>query len=95
MMFCICLFFGVVLIVVFFVFQMGVVYVQEMIVKVGVVGLLMGGGVVYGKDIENGVCMVVDEVNVVCMMVGGKLVKFVIVLQDDQSDLCIGVQVVQ
>ncbi|MBH9665604.1 ABC transporter substrate-binding protein, partial [Burkholderia multivorans] len=64
-------------------------------VKVGVAGPLTGGGAAYGKDIENGVRMAVDEANAAHPTVGGKPVKFVVASQDDQSDPRIGVQAAQ
>ncbi|OXH84965.1 branched chain amino acid ABC transporter substrate-binding protein, partial [Burkholderia multivorans] len=70
-------------------------HAQEAIVKVGVAVPLTGGGAAYGKDIENGVRMAVDEANAARTTIGGKPVKFVIASQDDQSDPRIGVQAAQ
>ncbi|MEX3693145.1 branched-chain amino acid ABC transporter substrate-binding protein [Paraburkholderia sp. BR14263] len=73
----------------------GAVSAQEMVVKIGVASPLTGGGAAYGKDIENGVRLAVDEANAAHPTIGGKPVKFVIDSQDDQSDPRIGVQVAQ
>ncbi|MDN8008570.1 branched-chain amino acid ABC transporter substrate-binding protein [Burkholderia multivorans] len=73
----------------------GAAHAQEAIVKVGVAVPLTGGGAAYGKDIENGVRMAVDEANAARTTIGGKPVKFVIASQDDQSDPRIGVQAAQ
>ncbi|WP_428983423.1 branched-chain amino acid ABC transporter substrate-binding protein [Paraburkholderia diazotrophica] len=73
----------------------GGVSAQEVVVKVGVASPLTGGGAAYGKDIENGVRMAVDEANAGHLTIGGKPVKFVVESQDDQSDPRIGVQVAQ
>ena len=75
--------------------QTGAVHAQETVVKVGVAGPLTGGGAAYGKDIENGVRMAVDEANAARTTVGGKPVKFVVASQDDQSDPRTGVQAAQ
>ncbi|CAB3728195.1 branched-chain amino acid ABC transporter substrate-binding protein [Paraburkholderia rhynchosiae] len=73
----------------------GAVSAQEVVVKVGVAGPLTGSGAAYGKDIENGVRMAVDEANAAHPTIGGKPVKFVVKSQDDQSDPRIGVQAAQ
>jgi len=75
--------------------QTGAAHAQETVVKVGVAGPLTGGGAAYGKDIENGVRMAVDEANAAHPTVGGKPVKFVVASQDDQSDPRTGVQAAQ
>ncbi|KVL86375.1 branched-chain amino acid ABC transporter substrate-binding protein [Burkholderia stagnalis] len=73
----------------------GAALAQETVVKVGVAGPLTGGGAAYGKDIENGVRMAVDEANATRPTIGGKPVKFVVASQDDQSDPRAGVQAAQ
>jgi len=64
-------------------------------VKVGVASPLTGGNAAYGKDIENGVRLAVDEANATNPTIGGQKVKFVIDSQDDQADPRIGVQAAQ
>lgn len=73
----------------------GTVAAQEVQVKVGVASPLTGGGAAYGKDIENGVRMAVDEANAAHPSIGGKPVRFVVDSQDDQSDPRASVQVAQ
>jgi branched-chain amino acid transport system substrate-binding protein len=65
------------------------------IVKVGVAAPLTGGAAAYGKDIQNGVQMAVDEANAGHPAIGGKPVKFVVEAQDDQGDPRVGVQAAQ
>lgn len=64
-------------------------------VKVGVASPLTGGNAAYGKDIENGVRLAVDEINATNPTIGGQKIKFVIDSQDDQADPRVGVQVAQ
>lgn len=64
-------------------------------VKVGVASPLTGGNAAYGKDIENGVQLALDEANATHPTIGGQKVKFVIDSQDDQADPRIGVQAAQ
>lgn len=71
----------------------GMVYVDD--VKIGYVGLMMGVQVYYGKDMQNGIVFVLEDFNVMNLKIGGKLVKFVLSMQDDQVDLCMGMMVVQ
>jgi branched-chain amino acid transport system substrate-binding protein len=73
----------------------GAASAQETVVKIGVAAPLTGSGAAYGKDIENGVRMAVDEANAGHPTIGGKAVKFVVQPQDDQSDPRIGVQAAQ
>ncbi|SFU24886.1 amino acid/amide ABC transporter substrate-binding protein, HAAT family [Paraburkholderia aspalathi] len=73
----------------------GAVSAQEVVVKVGVAGPLTGSGAAYGKDIENGVRMAIDEANAEHHTIGGKPVKFVMESQDDQGDPRVGVQAAQ
>ena len=68
---------------------------QEVQVKVGVACPLTGANAAYGKDLENGVQMALDEANAAHPVIGGRQVKFVIDSQDDQADPRIGVQAAQ
>ncbi|WP_186206426.1 branched-chain amino acid ABC transporter substrate-binding protein [Burkholderia gladioli] len=72
----------------------GAALAQE-IVKIGVASPLTGSAAAYGKDIESGVRMAVDEANAGHPVIGGKPVKFVVDSQDDQGDPRVGVQVAQ
>jgi branched-chain amino acid transport system substrate-binding protein len=64
-------------------------------VKVGVASPLTGGNAAYGKDIENGVRLAVDEANATNPTIGGQKIKFVLDSQDDQADPRVGVQAAQ
>lgn len=67
----------------------------QQVVKIGVAAPMTGGNAAYGKDIENGVRLAVDEANAQQINIGGKPVKFVVVSADDQADPRIGVQAAQ
>ena len=58
--------------------QTGAVHAQETVVKVGVAGPLTGGGAAYGKDIENGARMAIDDLNAKGLAIGGRQVKWVL-----------------
>lgn len=64
-------------------------------VKVGVASPLTGANAAYGKDIENGVRLALDEANAAHPTIGGRKVRFVIDSQDDQADPRAGVQAAQ
>lgn len=64
-------------------------------VKIGVVGPLTGSGASYGKDMENGVKIAIDEANAQKITLGGKVVQFAPEYMDDQGDPRTGVQVAQ
>jgi branched-chain amino acid transport system substrate-binding protein len=68
---------------------------QQQIVKIGVSAPLTGSAAAYGKDVENGVQLAVDEANAQNVKLGGQPVRFVIEAGDDQSDPRIGVQAAQ
>ncbi|WP_133646779.1 branched-chain amino acid ABC transporter substrate-binding protein [Paraburkholderia flava] len=68
---------------------------QQTVVKIGVAVPLTGGAAAYGKDIDNGVRLAVDEANAQQMRIGGKPVTFAVVSQDDQADPRVGVQAAQ
>ena len=70
-------------------------HADEFVVKIGVASPLTGGAAAYGKDIENGVRMAVDEANAEHPVIGGKAVKFVVDSEDDQGDPRVGVQTAQ
>ena len=68
---------------------------QEQVVKLGVSGPLSGANAFAGKDNENGVRLAIDELNARKVSVGGKVVKFELVSEDDQGDPKAGVNVAQ
>ena len=70
-------------------------FAQEQTVKIGVSGPLSGSNAFAGKDNENGVRLAIEELNTKKMAVGGKLLKFEIMSEDDQGDPKAGVNVAQ
>ena len=64
-------------------------------VRIGVVGPLTGSGAAYGKDMENGVRIAIEEANAQKISLGGKVVQFAPDYMDDQGDPRTGVQVAQ
>nr|WP_233805404.1 branched-chain amino acid ABC transporter substrate-binding protein [Paraburkholderia sp. HP33-1] len=68
---------------------------EPQIVKIGFVGPLTGPVARVGKDLQNGAQLAVDEANAKHPMIGGKPVKYVLEVQDDQADPRIAIQVAQ
>jgi ABC-type branched-subunit amino acid transport system substrate-binding protein len=68
---------------------------DEQVVKIGVSGPLSGPNAFAGKDDENGVRLAVEELNAQKIKVGGKLVRFELLSEDDQGDPKAGVNVAQ
>jgi ABC-type branched-subunit amino acid transport system substrate-binding protein len=68
---------------------------DEQVVKIGVSGPLSGSNAFAGKDDENGVRLAVEELNAQKIKVGGKLVRFELMSEDDQGDPKQGVTVAQ
>jgi branched-chain amino acid transport system substrate-binding protein len=64
-------------------------------VKVGFAAPLTGANAGYGKDLQNGVQLALDEANAKQIKIGGKTAKFVIQAEDDQADPRVGVQAAQ
>lgn len=64
-------------------------------VKIGFASPLTGPQAHYGKDNLNGAQMAIDELNARHPEIGGKLVKFELVIGDDQADPRIGAVVAQ
>ncbi|ABM42105.1 amino acid/amide ABC transporter substrate-binding protein, HAAT family [Acidovorax sp. JS42] len=56
------------------------------VVKIGNVAPMSGPQAHYGKDIENGVRMAIDDMNAKGVVIGGKKVKLELVNEDDASD---------
>ncbi|WP_133645635.1 branched-chain amino acid ABC transporter substrate-binding protein [Paraburkholderia flava] len=65
------------------------------IVKIGFVGPLTGPVARVGKDLEYGAQLAIDEENARNPTIGGKPVKFVLDVQDDQADPRVAIQVAQ
>ena len=70
-------------------------HAQDAVVKIGVAAPMSGGNAAYGKDIEAGVKMAVNEANAKHPVIGDTPVKFEVISGDDQADPRIGVQVAQ
>jgi branched-chain amino acid transport system substrate-binding protein len=68
---------------------------DEQVVKIGVSGPLSGPNAFAGKDDENGVRLAIEELNAQKVKVGGRLVRFELMSEDDQGDPKAGVNVAQ
>ncbi|WP_213779416.1 branched-chain amino acid ABC transporter substrate-binding protein [Caballeronia sp. dw_276] len=64
-------------------------------VKVGFAAPLTGANAGYGKDLQNGVQLALDEANAKKIQIGGKTANFTIQAEDDQADPRVGVQAAQ
>jgi branched-chain amino acid transport system substrate-binding protein len=64
-------------------------------VKIGFASPLTGAQAHYGKDNQNGAQMAIDDLNARGVKVGGKPVRFELVVEDDQADPKVGVVVAQ
>jgi branched-chain amino acid transport system substrate-binding protein len=64
-------------------------------VKIGHAGPLTGGIAHLGKDNENGVRLALDEANTKKIKIGGKVVKFELMAEDDQADPKLGPTIAQ
>ena len=70
-------------------------FADDMPVKIGFAAPMTGANAGYGKDLENGVRLAIEEANAQKIRIGDKVAQFQIVSQDDQADPRIGVQVAQ
>ncbi|VVE15764.1 branched chain amino acid ABC transporter substrate-binding protein [Pandoraea iniqua] len=61
-------------------------YAQVQEVKLGFAGPLTGAQAQYGKDMQNGIVLAIDDYNGTHPKIGGKDVKFVLESDDDQAD---------
>ncbi|MDR5734871.1 MULTISPECIES: branched-chain amino acid ABC transporter substrate-binding protein [Caballeronia] len=68
---------------------------EDVTVKVGFAAPLTGANAGYGKDLQNGVQLALDEANAKKITIGGKTAKFEIAAEDDQADPRVGVQAAQ
>jgi branched-chain amino acid transport system substrate-binding protein len=64
-------------------------------IKVGFAAPLTGANAGYGKDLQNGVQLALDEANAKKIQIGGKTANFTIQAEDDQADPRVGVQAAQ
>ena len=69
--------------------------VEDLTVPIGFSAVLTGGSASFGKDVENGVRLALDDASAKKIMIGGKVAKFVMHSEDDQADPRVGVQVAQ
>jgi branched-chain amino acid transport system substrate-binding protein len=70
-------------------------FADDLTVKIGFAGPLTGQNAGYGKDLQNGIQLAVDEANAQKIKIGGKVANFVLVAEDDQADPRVGVQAAQ
>ncbi|CAG4901787.1 branched-chain amino acid ABC transporter substrate-binding protein [Paraburkholderia gardini] len=70
-------------------------FAEDMTVKVGFAAPLTGVNAGYGKDLQNGVRLAIDEANAQKIKIGDKVAHFDLVSEDDQADPRIGVQAAQ
>ncbi len=64
-------------------------------VKIGYAGPMTGAQAHYGKDMQNGIALAIDDINASKPTIGGKPIKFVLDTQDDQADPRTGTTVAQ
>lgn len=67
----------------------------DTVVKIGFAGPLTGPNANYGKDLENGVKMALDDAKAQGVKINGQPVSFELMAEDDQADPRVGVQVAQ
>jgi branched-chain amino acid transport system substrate-binding protein len=70
-------------------------FADDLPVKIGFAAPLTGANAGYGKDLENGVRLAIEEANAQKLKIGGKVAQFQLVSEDDQADPRIGVQAAQ
>jgi branched-chain amino acid transport system substrate-binding protein len=68
---------------------------ETVTVKIGHAGPLTGGIAHLGKDNEHGVRLALDEANAKKIKIGGKVVKFELMAEDDQADPKLGPTIAQ
>ena len=70
-------------------------FADDLPVKIGFAAPLTGANAGYGKDLENGVRLAIEEANAQKIKIGDKVAQFELVSEDDQADPRIGVQAAQ
>ncbi|MEI6003356.1 branched-chain amino acid ABC transporter substrate-binding protein [Paraburkholderia bengalensis] len=68
---------------------------DEVPVKIGFAAPMTGANAGYGKDLQNGVRLAIEEANAQKIKIGDKVARFELVSEDDQADPRIGVQAAQ
>ncbi len=61
-------------------------FADDLPVKIGFAAPLTGANAGYGKDLENGVRLAIEEANAQKIKIGDKVAQFEIVSEDDQAD---------
>lgn len=64
-------------------------------VKIGFSAPLTGSQAIYGKDMQNGVVLAIEDFNASKPVIGGKEVRLVLLSEDDQADARMGTQIAQ
>jgi branched-chain amino acid transport system substrate-binding protein len=72
-----------------------VAFAQDNPVKIGFAGPLTGPSANYGKDLEMGARLAIDEANGANIMIHGKPLRLILDSQDDQADPKMAVQIAQ
>lgn len=67
----------------------------EQVVKLGFAAPLTGPQAHYGKEMQNGIVLALEEINAGKPQIGGKTVKFELISEDDQADPKQGTAVAQ
>jgi branched-chain amino acid transport system substrate-binding protein len=70
-------------------------HAEDLTVPIGFAAPLTGANAGYGKDLEDGVLLAIEEANAQKIMIGNKVAQFQLVAEDDQADPRIGVQAAQ
>jgi branched-chain amino acid transport system substrate-binding protein len=70
-------------------------FADDLPVTIGFAAPLTGANAGYGKDLENGVRLAIDEANAQKIKIGDKVANFSLLSEDDQADPRIGVQAAQ
>jgi branched-chain amino acid transport system substrate-binding protein len=73
----------------------GLTLAQDMVVKIGHVAPISGAQASYGKDVENGARMAIEDLNAAGVMIGGKKARFELMAEDDAADPKQGTSVAQ
>ena len=70
-------------------------FADDLPVKIGFAAPLTGVNAGYGKDLENGVLLAIEEANAQKIRIGSQVANFQLVSEDDQADPRVGVQAAQ
>jgi branched-chain amino acid transport system substrate-binding protein len=70
-------------------------FADDLPVKIGFAAPLTGVNAGYGKDLENGVLLAIEEANAQKIKIGNQVANFQLVAEDDQADPRVGVQAAQ